>query len=67
MPLTARQCVIMLLRRAKRKQRTSATLNLLTGSVLCSISEEKLMCKLSEDKPPPQTEALTVFTPEKQA
>lgn len=66
MPLTARQCVIMLLR-AKRKQRTSATLNLLTGSVLCSISEEKLMCKLSEDNPLPQTEALTVFTPEKQA
>lgn len=67
MPLTARQCVIMLLRRAERKQRTSATLNLLTGSVLCSIIEEKRMCKLSENKPLPQTEALTVFTPEKQA
>lgn len=62
MPLTARRCVIMLLRRAKRKQRASATLNLLTGSVL-----EKRMCKLSEDKPPAQTEALTVFTPEKRA
>ncbi len=67
--LTTRRCVITLLWRVKRKQRPCATLyalNLSTGSVLVGFSEKKARRQVTACSRA-QIEALTMFTPEKQA